>query len=248
MTDSLGWRRKFGVIAPSTNTSVQPEFDGMRPVGVTNHFSRIRIPDNPVKSDEDFLKLMDDIRATIMDAVDAVMTSSPDYLVMGMSAETFWDGLDGSIELQNRIETRAGVKVAMGSDACQAALRRYGSIKRIGVITPYMPVGDAQVRKFFTDCGFEVVHLKGLKCASPMLIAHVSEKDLRDAINEVNDPSIEAIVQVGTNLAMARVAGVAEFWLDKPVIAINTATYWWALRQNGIEDKIQGYGSLLSHH
>jgi maleate isomerase len=248
MVDSLGYRMKFGVIAPSTNTSVQPEFDAMRPVGVTNHFSRILIPDNPVNSDEDFNKLMDDIRATLMDSVDAVMTCSPDYLVMGMSAETFWDGLEGSVELERKVEARAGVKVAMGSDACQAALRSFGDIKRISVITPYMPVGDEQVRRFFTDCGFEVAAIKGLKCRSPMLIAHVSEKELRDAINEVNDPSVEAIVQVGTNLAMARVAGVAEFWLDKPVIAINTATYWWALRQNGIEDKIQGFGSLLSHY
>lgn len=247
MTDSLGYRRKFGVIAPSTNTSVQPEFDSMRPVGVTNHFSRIVIPDNPVRNDDDFNKLMNDIRATLMDSVDAVMTCSPDYIVMGMSAETFWDGLEGSVELQHRVEERAGVKVAMGSDACRAALKAYGGIKRISVITPYMPVGDQQVRKFFADCGFEVVNLKGLKCPGPMLIAHVSEAELRDAIIEVDDPSVDAIVQVGTNLAMARVAGIAEFWLGKPVIAINTATYWWALRQNGIEDKLQGYGKLLSH-
>lgn len=247
MTDSLGYRRKFGVIAPSTNTSVQPEFDSMRPVGVTNHFSRIVIPDNPVRNDDDFNKLMNDIRATLMDSVDAVMTCSPDYIVMGMSAETFWDGLDGSVELQQRVEARAGVKVAMGSDACRAALKAYGGIKRISVITPYMPVGDQQVRKFFADCGFEVVNLKGLKCPGPMLIAHVSESELRDAIIEVDDPSVDAIVQVGTNLAMARVAGIAEFWLGKPVIAINTATYWWALRQNGIQDKLQGYGKLLSH-
>ena len=248
MTDSLGYRRKFGVIAPSTNTSVQPEFDSMRPVGVTNHFSRIVIPDNPVRNDDDFNKLMNDIRKTLMDSVDAVMTCSPDYIVMGMSAETFWDGLDGSVELQQRVEARAGVKVAMGSDACRAALKAYGGIKRISVITPYMPGGDQQVRKFFADCGFEVVNLKGLKCPGPMLIAHVSEAELRDAIIEVDDPSVDAIVQVGTNLAMARVAGIAEFWLGKPVIAINTATYWWALRQNGIDDKIQGFGKLLSHY
>ncbi|MCC5978203.1 MAG: hypothetical protein JJU21_09090 [Salinarimonas sp.] len=248
MVDSLGYRMKFGVIAPSTNTSVQPEFDAMRPVGVTNHFSRIVIPDNPVTSDEDFNRLMDDIRAALMDSVDAVMTCRPDYLVMGMSAETFWDGLEGSIELERRVEERAGVKVAMGSDACRAALGCYDNVKRLGVITPYMPVGDVQVRKFFTDCGFEVVNLKGLKCKSPMLIAHVSETELRDAINEVDGPDVDAIVQVGTNLAMARVAGIAEFWLGKPVIAINTATYWWALRQNGITDKIQGYGTLLARH
>jgi len=248
MVDSLGYRMKFGVIAPSTNTSVQPEFDAMRPVGVTNHFSRIIIPDNPVTSDDDFNKLMDDIRAALMDSVDAVMTCRPDYLVMGMSAETFWDGLEGSIELERRVEERAGVKVAMGSDACRAALNCYDNVKRLGVITPYMPVGDVQVRKFFTDCGFEVVNLKGLKCKSPMQIAHVSETELRDAINEVDGPDVDAIVQVGTNLAMARVAGIAEFWLGKPVIAINTATYWWALRQNGITDKIQGYGTLLARH
>ena len=248
MVDSLGYRMKFGVIAPSTNTSVQPEFDAMRPLGVSNHFSRIVIPDNPVHSDDDFNALMDNIRETMMQSVDAVMSCSPDYLVMGMSAETFWDGLEGSVELEKRVEKRAGVKVAMGSDACQAALKAFGDIKRIAVITPYMPVGDEQVRRFFTDCGFEVAALKGLKCKSPMLIAHESERTLRDAIIELNDPSVEAIVQVGTNLAMARVAGIAEFWLDKPVIAINTATYWWALRQNGIDDKIQGFGSLLSHY
>ena len=248
MVDSLGYRMKFGVIAPSTNTSVQPEFDAMRPVGVTNHFSRIVIPDNPVNSDDDFNALMDNIRETMMQSVDAVMSCSPDYLVMGMSAETFWDGLEGSVELEKRVEKRAGVKVAMGSDACQAALKVFGDVKRIAVITPYMPVGDEQVHRFFTDCGFKVAAIKGLKCKSPMLIAHESEKTLRDAIIELNDPSVEAIVQVGTNLAMARLAGIAEFWIDKPVIAINTATYWWALRQNGITDKVQGFGSLLSHH
>ena len=36
MRDVLGWRRKFGVIGPSTNTVVQPDFEMMRPAGVTN--------------------------------------------------------------------------------------------------------------------------------------------------------------------------------------------------------------------
>jgi maleate isomerase len=143
------------------------------------------------------------------------------------------------------MEKISGLGVSMGSDATQAALKNYGDIKRLGIITPYMPIGDNMVRRFFTDCGFEVVHLVGLKCDSPVNIAHVTEKELRDAFLEVNDPSVEALVQVGTNLACARVAAMAEFWLDKPVLAINTATYWWALRSNGIMDKIDGFGSLL---
>ncbi|HMD65712.1 MAG TPA: hypothetical protein VKG22_03555 [Stellaceae bacterium] len=136
----------------------------------------------------------------------------------------------------------------MGSDASRQALRRYSDIRRIGVVTPYMSVADAQVRRFFADCGFEVVSLKGLRCASPVLIAHVSDKELRDAVLEVDGPEVEAVIQVGTNLVMARLAAIAEFWLDKPVLAINTATYWWALRRNGIADKIDGFGSLLLDH
>lgn len=248
MTDSLGWRMKFGVIAPSTNTSVQPEYDDLRPRGVTNHFARVTIPDTPVNSDEEFVQMLENIRGETEAAIDSVMTCSPGYVIMGMSAETFWDGVLGADELQGRLERRAGVGVALGSHACQAAIRCYGGIRRISVITPYMPVGDAQVRKFFTDCGFEVVNLLGLRCKSPMLIAHESQRRLRHAVREVDDPSVELIIQVGTNLAFATVAAEAEHWLDKPVLAINTCTYWYALRQNGFADRIDGFGSLLLEH
>ncbi len=248
MVDSLGFRMKFGVVAPSTNTSVQPEFDSMRPHGVTNHYGRIHIPDDPIGSDADFDALMDNIRRELMSSIDRVMTCRPQHMIMGMSSETFWGGLEASKELKRKVEERAGVKVSMGSDASQMALRRYGDIRRIGVVTPYMPVGDAQVRRFFAECGFEVVNLLGLKCRSPVLIAHESKQTLRDAIIKVNRGKVDAIVQVGTNLAMAEVAAMAEFWLGKPVIAINTATYWYALRQYGIRDKMRGWGSLLAEH
>ena len=42
--DARGYRRLFGVLGPSTNTIVQPDFDDMRPIGVTNHYSRIYTP------------------------------------------------------------------------------------------------------------------------------------------------------------------------------------------------------------
>jgi maleate isomerase len=249
MADSLGTRGKFGVLAPSTNTSVQPEFEAMRPWGVTHHHSRLVIPDSRVTDDKSFLAMMDDIRGALFPALESVLTCDPDYVILGLSSETFWDGLDGSQELLRKLEKTAKRGVAMGADACRAALKAYGkSVKRLGIVTPYMPVGDKQVVRFFNDCGYEVVNLLGLKCKSPVLIAHESKQTLRDAVLQVNKGKVDAIVQVGTNLAMAEVAAMAEFWLDKPVIAINTATYWYALRQHGIKDRIPGFGSLLMEH
>ena len=49
-------------------------------------------------------------------------------------------------------------------------------------------------------------------------------------------------------LGEADVYVIAEFWLDKPVIAINTATYWHALRKAGVTDRMDGFGKLLAEH
>lgn len=247
MTDSLGWRKKFAVLVPSTNTSVQPEFDAMRPVGVTNHISRIRIPNIALNSNEDFQKLIDLIAAAQDEAVESVMSCEPDRLVLGISAETFWDGLAASKKLKAHLLETTQLPISMGSEACDAAFACLG-MKKIAVVTPYQPVGDSNVVRFFEESGYEVKRIKGLKCESPVKIAHVSEARLRDALHELDGDDIDGIVQVGTNLAMARLAGQAEVWLSKPVVAINTAIYWHALRQSGIEDKISGFGALLEKH
>src|SRR5215831_17085924 len=89
MRDVLGWRCKFGVLGPSTNTIVQPDFEMMRPAGVTNHYSRIFTPNAQAVSNETFMAGTQVIGQNTLDAVRSVMTCLPDYLVMGMSAVTF---------------------------------------------------------------------------------------------------------------------------------------------------------------
>jgi maleate isomerase len=248
MPDSLGFRLKLGVVSPTTNTVVQPEFDALRPRGVTNQMTRVVIPDTPVGTEQEFANMMSTVRNSIEAAVDSVMACLPSAVVMGMSAETFWEGTLDPNGLQAHLEARAGVKVILGAQACQQAIQRYGGIRRISLITPYMPSGDAQVRRTFTDSGYEVINLLGLKCNSPLLMAHEPSERLRRAVREVDDPSVELIMQVGTNLAFAKVAAEAEQWLGKPVLAVNTCTYWHALRTAGIDDKIEGFGSLLMEH
>lgn len=247
MPDALGWRRKFAVLVPSTNTSVQPEFDAMRPPGVTNHIARIDIPNMALRNDDDFGRLIELIVAAQDRAVDSVMSCEPDHLVLGISAETFWDGLAASHELKAALEARTGLPVTLGSEACNAALAVHKS-RRLGIITPYFPIGDGRVKRYFEQSGFEVAALVGLKCPSPVDIAKVTEAQLRDAIRQIDSDQVDTIVQVGTNLAMARFAGTAEAWLGKPVIAINTAIYWQALRSAGIPDKVPGWGTLLERH
>ncbi|MFD8098825.1 arylmalonate decarboxylase [Nocardia fluminea] len=247
MTDVLGWRRKFGVIAPSTNTIVEPDFYRMAVPGVTAHFSRIHIRDQNLGDDDAMARLLDQIRDEIGAACERVLTCEPDYMVMGMSAETFWGGVAGNQQFVRQITDITGLRVATGAEACQRALELYRA-RRIAVVTPYQPIGDDNVGLFFGELGFEVTAIKGLRCPTAVSIAHVTEDELRAAILEVDSPEVDAIVQCGTNLSMVRLADEAERWLGKPVLAINAATWWMALRDNGIRDRIDGAGALLREH
>ncbi len=248
MGDVLGWRRKFGVLAPSTNTIVQPDFDDMRPVGVTNHYSRIFTPNTNALSNDTFRAGIDTIGSNVMDAIKSVMTCEPDYLVMGISALSFFGGVKGADAFAKRITDETGLGITIGSHATAAAIEALGGIKRIAVLTPYWPVMNAEVKRYFGDVGLTVVRDIALQCTSWTGIAAVTPVECRDAIRRLDGDDVDAIVQVGTNLSMMRFAAAAELWLGKPVIAINTATYWHALRANGIRDQFAGFGRLLEAH
>jgi maleate isomerase len=246
MPDTLGYRKYFGVIVPSVNTVAQPEFEAMRPPGITNQTARIHTPLIPLVDDASFVTHVNTMRSGIARAVAEIATCKPDHLIMGLSLETFWDGLKGSRELRASLERQAGCGVSMGSEAILVALSVYDGVKRIAILTPHPPLGNQKVREFFAEAGYEVVRLRGLDFRNAVAIARVSEDELRRALIELNGTDVQALVQVGTNLPMARLAGEAERWLGKPVLAINTATYWHALRQNKVDDRVAGFGSLLA--
>jgi maleate isomerase len=224
---------------------VQPEFDEMRPDGVTNHYSRIFTPNANAVSNETFLNATQVIARNVEDSVESVMTCSPDYLVMGMSAITFYGGGKGADEFQKKVEDASGIGVSIGSHSTAAALRAYGGIKKIAFISPYFPAANEQVQKYFEDSGFEVLGDVCLMCPQWTAIAEVPPDVITQELDRINSAEVDALVQVGTNLPMARLAVSLEEQFGKPTIAINTATYWHALRANGIDDKISGFGRLL---
>jgi maleate isomerase len=244
MSERLGYRLKIGIIVPSFNSSVQPELDDMRPHGVTNHVARIEMPDGALTSDDEQAAVIDQLGEDLFGALRRVMSCRPAVVIMGISIPTFWGGPEAAREMKARLEQAAGVPVVLASHAAVAALRRYPKVKRIGVVTPYQPVGDRHVKAFFETSGFEVTAVHSLRPRRGSEISTVEEADLIDALKAARQGA-DAVMQVGTNLAMADLADEAERWLGLPVLSINAALYWAALRTQGVADDIRGYGSLL---
>lgn len=247
MSDALAFRQLFGVVGPSTNTIVQPDFDDLRVPGVTNHYSRIVIQNANAVSNESFMAGTLEIDKNTIGAVNSVLTCNPDHLIMGMSAVTFYGGAKGGDMWRKQVEQESGLKVTTGSQSLIAAIQAYGNIKRVGFISPYFPIANNHVKNFLSDYGIETVRDHCLQCSSWTAIAQVTPATLVEQFISLNGDDVDALLQVGTNLSTIRTAAEVEKWLNKPVIAINTATYWHALRTVNIEDKIFGFGSLMEN-
>lgn len=245
MPNIVSPRALMGLIVPSTNTTVEAEYNRMTPPGVSWHAGRIWIRNEELSDDASFEQFLVELREELGRALRDVMTCRPDRIVMGMSAETFWGGKEGNAQFEAFVKERCGgLPVTTGAGACHAALSKVGA-RKIGIITPYQPVGDEQVRRFFEELGYEVHAVQGLACTSATNIGDVPAEDVRKAFLDVNGSDVDALVQAGTNLPAVEVAAKLETEIGKPVIAINAATAWYALRSAGIDDQLSGHGSLL---
>ncbi len=244
---AVGPRGRMAVIVPSTNTVVEHDLAMIRPEGVTFHAGRMYIENPKLGSDEDFEALLGEIRQSIVVAIRDIVTAKPTHMLMGMSAETFWGGVEGNKAFEARVRDQSGLDVSTGATACREALNAFGA-ERIAVFSPYQPVADRQVSTFFAEAGFSVAAVTGLRCDSATSIAEVHPPQLATVIDRIDDDTVDAIVQVGTNLSFVRQAAELEVELGKPVLAINTATLWHALRATDVQDRITGFGRILAEH
>ena len=109
MPDTLGYRKRIGLVVPSTNTTVQPETDALRVPGVTCHTGRVTIKERPLNTEEAFYEHMQMMRDGMGTAIDQIMTAGLDHLIMGIALESFWGGVAAANKLQADLAQRAGV-------------------------------------------------------------------------------------------------------------------------------------------
>ncbi|QBY04534.1 arylmalonate decarboxylase [Thalassotalea sp. HSM 43] len=250
--DYYGYRKKFALLVPSTNTAVEVEYNKMKPEGVVLATRGCVIPAFKVTNEDEFVGMVKAIGDATAQGLRDALTCRPDHVIFGYSAETFWDGKERSdreFAKYNDIAKQEGhCQITFGAQAIMDALKCYPGVKRIGVVTPYMPVGDNMVVKFLGDIGYDVVRIAGHSSPGPVEIAHESFGKTRQLVKDVDGDDVDLILQAGTNLYFVELAAQLEKELGKPVLAINALTFWHALRSNGIPDKIYGFGSLLEEH
>jgi maleate isomerase len=251
--DVRSFRRKFGLLVPVTNTSMEHElwsiiFANQHALdGVGLHTANVSTPRPQLDTESDLLAYKRQFVGGLKAAVEQALLAQPQYLIMGMSLEHILRGIDEIRALMADAESWSGISWATWHDAAPAALNKFGA-KRIGLLTPFDRVGNENAAQMFRDLGFDVVASLGFACANAVHIAHVPDAAKERAIVEVlatRENRLDAIVQCGTNMSLAQVSESLEPAIGIPILGINAVTFWYALRENGFDASLRGAGRLL---
>jgi maleate isomerase len=249
--DVLSHRRKLGLLIPATNTTMEAELWRLicaNPAldGVGLHTANVMTPRPKFGNAEELAAYQRDFLAGLRLAVQQVQLAEPEYLIMGMSLEHILAGIGPIRAAMDDIGALTTLAWSTWQDAAEAALRKVGA-KRIGLLTPFEATGNRNAEAMFTDLGFDVAASVGFCCEFALHIAHIPDWAKEKAILELlatADNRLDAIVQCGTNMSLSQVSARLEPRIGIPIIGINGALLWHALRENGIGASIHG-GSLL---
>ena len=232
-----GWRARIGLLIPSNNTVIEPEFYRLLPDGVSAHGTRMLfegINDDATVAME--AQAERGIKELVGAKVDVVM-----YACMGT---TFAKERGWGEEFRKRAEQLSGLTCSTASLAMLGALRRLG-VRRIAVGTPYPAFIDERVRPFFEDNGFSVISLCGLGIGDMHEVVRQPPGVAYRLGREVDHPDAEAICLLATDFRTIEALEPLERDLGKPVISTNQAILWQALCLTGVRESVQGVGQLL---
>jgi maleate isomerase len=226
---------RIGLLVPSSNTTMEPDFYAMAPMGVTVHTARMRLSQ---VTPEALIRMAEDTEGGAGLLADAGV----DIIVYGCTTGSLVGGVEWEEGLVGRIEEETGIPAVSTSSAVVEALRTLGA-KRIGVATPYSEELNGLEKSFLEDLGFQVTGIRGLGLLDNLDIGRVGRGTLEDITREVADDA-DAVFISCTNLPVVGLIEEFEKEFNRPVVTSNQASMWAALRGR-VSPGVNGFGELM---
>ncbi len=253
-----GWRGRIGLLIPSVNTVVEPEFYLLMPPGISVHGARIRNARNDLN---DGLGML----AHVERAADELGSAQVDVLALACTTASFIRGREGERTLRERIARAAaagsgGLAAGDGAQPLPTVVTTSGAvvaahqalqIRRIVLVTPYLPEVNALEESFLAEHDIEVVAVTGRAVADACAIADLRPETVywlaRSAARRAG-ARVDGIFLSCTNLPTLPIIAALEADTGLPVVTSNQATAWACLGRLGCLVPAPGYGRLLAEH
>jgi maleate isomerase len=228
---------RIGLLVPSSNTTVEPEFYRALPRSVTLHTARLFLTRIAPDAILGMVKDME-TQAKLLASADV------DVIVLGATAPSFLNGLGYDRQLIAQLEAATGKRATTTSTALVEAIGAIGA-KRVVLASAYDEKVNGIAKVFLEASGLEVAGMDGLSLVDNLVVGRLSSDTAYDLAMKVDRPDVDAIVLSCTNWQTMDAIERIERDAGKPVISTTQATIWAALRAIGHTESIEGYGRLL---
>jgi maleate isomerase len=234
---------KVGAIIPSSNTTVEREFNNaFEEPEVTIHSSRITLR-------EVNLKGLEEMERETERAAMELGTANVDIIAYACTTGSLFKGPRHHEEVKQRIENVTGVKAVATAGAVLEALRHVNA-RSVLVVTPYIEELNIKEKEFLEANGIRVVDIKGLGIVDNTVIGALNPRTAYEsavkAAQQVKE-NFDALFISCTNWRTFEVINQVERVVKKPVISSNSATLWSVIHGLGIKAKLRfNLGELFS--
>lgn len=228
--------RHFGVLIPSTNTTVEIEYTRLLPPGLQAHYGRLGrdgpTPFSPSKQ-ADVIYQSQLLGHAKVEAIALAQTS----------ASIHTDDYDDIATRQMHEGT--GAPAITSADAVAKAVLALG-LKRVAIVSPYSAEASALAKRYFERRhGLDVVAVEGFGATDAYAIGALGPEHARAGFQRVDRPEIQAWLVPGGNFPTMAHAPAWEKELGRPVITTNGAALWAMVKMMKADVKLPGLGKLL---
>jgi maleate isomerase len=153
----------------------------------------------------------------------------------------------GQVRVAAQVQSvHPGAQITDPISAVIAALAHLG-VRRIGLVTPYVPSVKVPMRGLLAENGIQTLHEVSFAEGDDRRVARIDPVSTRAALLEAaKTPGIEALFASCTNLQTFAIIEEVEAQTGRPVITSNQALIWHMLRLAGAEAAGWGPGRLFA--
>jgi maleate cis-trans isomerase len=226
--------RHFGVLIPSTNTTVEIECR-LLPAAYQAHVARLRSSGGSFapSRDEDI-----DYQSRLL------RTARVELVILAQTSASLFAG-DYDDVVTKRMSAGAGVPALTSAQAVGRAVRALGA-RRVAIVSPYSAEVNARAARYFqTKHGLETIALEGFRATDAYAIGQLGPEHAREAFARIDRPEIEAFLVPGGNFPTLASVAAWERELGRPVVTTNQASFWAMLRAFDSADRLPALGRLL---
>jgi maleate isomerase len=234
----LGTRGMLGLIVPSNNSVVLPEFYSVLPPGVTAYETRMRVAG--MLTLEAVRKMVDDARA----AAELLRQTGVDFICYCCMASTIVEGWQWEQLLLESFVANAPKGIASANSALKDALTEFGA-KRLALVTPYPQSLNTLLPEFFAAGGFEVKTVASIPVDEVTAVRALAPERIGATARALDLQDVDALCLLATDMHTFGIIDALEQDLGLPVLSSNQALLWAGLRALGVGDPVDGVGQLL---